>query len=119
MDTQEMLDKWQVEFKKGFSKPLLLLVLSEQSSYPYKLTKQVRELTSGVIEIAPSNTYPMLKSLLDDGLVSKYEDQTGGTKKRTMYQITPIGSAFLDDLRDILVNFLSVLKPVLEENHNE
>ena len=48
----DVLSKWQVEFKKGFSKPLILAFLAEKSNYPYNLTREISAKTKGQILIA-------------------------------------------------------------------
>jgi len=71
VDLEEILQKWQVEYKKGFAKPLILKILSEQESYPYQITKLIRKRTSGFIEIAASNIYPILTRLVKEELIEK------------------------------------------------
>jgi len=50
-----LLQKWQTEFKKGFSKPLILFTLAEiERSYAFLLTKKILETTKGQISITGS-----------------------------------------------------------------
>jgi len=82
------MQKWQIELKKGFAKPLILLLLAEKESYAYQLTKSIRDRTKYQIEVATSNIYPMLKNLLDDRLIEKI--QSSDTKRTDINKINAI-----------------------------
>lgn len=93
MEFEKQIDKWQIEFKKGFAKPLILFILSEQDSYPYQLTKLIRVRTKEQIKIATTNIYPILKQLLDEGLVEKL-NQEDVESRRIYYRISEKGKKF-------------------------
>ena len=107
---EERVKKWQTEFKKGFSKPIILLVLSEQSSYPYRLTRLIREKTNDEINITGSNIYPILSKLEMEGIISSDQDKETGRK---YYRLTSNGNEFLSvlktSLKGILVNTLELI----------
>ena len=68
------MSQWEAAFRKGFAKPMILQILHDEGeSYPYKLTKQIPKLTFGMLTMATSNIYPILKSLKDDGLICEKE----------------------------------------------
>jgi DNA-binding PadR family transcriptional regulator len=64
---EEELQKWETEFKRGFSKPFILLALDEKPNYPYQVIKTINRNTKGKISIAGSNIYPILKKMEDFG----------------------------------------------------
>lgn len=102
-DQSELLQKWEVEFKKGFSKPLILLLLEKGESYPYRLVRDIKTATFDHIEIATSNVYPLLKTVRNEGLVKEIQkEQT----MRKYYALTEEGNIFLKDLRSSMKAFL-------------
>lgn len=109
---EELLQKWLREFKKGFSKPLLLKSLLSGPSYPYKMTKTIFSLTDGMISIATTNIYPILKDLTDAGLVTRTEEQE---TERTYYQITEEGRNFLVEVQKSMEHFFQIIIRYLKE----
>lgn len=109
MNPPELLHKWQTEFKKGFSKPLILLSLSKGENYPYPLTKRIKELTNGSISIAGSNIYPMLTNLEKEELIISHSieitTKEGKTMKRNIYKLTEAGEEFLEHLKPSMREF--------------
>ena len=106
MDTEELVSKWQKEMKKGFAKPLLLKAIAKGSSYPYKLSKMIEEETKGQIKIATTNIYPLLRDLVDDGLITKFDDPE---TYRPNYQITEEGKKYLVVLQHSIEDFFKVI----------
>ncbi len=117
MNHQELLHKWQTEFKKGFSKPLILLSLSEGENYPYPLTKKIKEFTDGMISIAGSNIYPMLTNLEKEELVISQSveitTKEGKVMKRNVYELTNAGKEFLDLLKLSMQEFTEVIQKLV------
>jgi DNA-binding PadR family transcriptional regulator len=118
MNPQELLDKWQTEFKKGFSKPLILLSLSKGENYPYPLTKRIKELTNGSISIAGSNIYPMLTNLEKEELIIshsiKITTKEGKTMKRNIYKLTEAGKEFLEHLKPSIREFTEIIQKSID-----
>ncbi|MFX0015808.1 MAG: PadR family transcriptional regulator [Promethearchaeota archaeon] len=105
------LQKWETEFKKGFSKPFILLTLAEKPNYPYQVTKTIIGRTKGQIAIAGSNIYPILKTLEDGGLISSQKDKQ--TKKR-MYSLTEKGREFLIPLLQSMTEFTQIVQEMID-----
>ena len=100
------IDQWESSFRKGFAKPMILQILfDEKISYPYKITKQISQKTMGMLNVATSNIYPLLKDLKDDGLILEIEEQ----ERKIMYQLTEEGFKFLNELRESIINFLAMM----------
>lgn len=112
----ESLERWEREYRKGFTKPLLLKMLSKGRSYPYKLVKTIEEVTEGSIKIATTNIYPTLRNLTDSGLVTKSEDE-GST--RTYYELTTAGKAFLAEVERSVNDFVRLMDKTLLGDHSE
>ena len=106
MAKYNLIDQWEASFRKGFAKPMILQILfDEKTSYPYKLTKQISQKTMGLLNVATSNIYPILKDLKDEGLILEIEEQ----ERKIMYQLTEEGFKFLNELRESIINFLAMM----------
>ncbi|MFX0204944.1 MAG: PadR family transcriptional regulator [Candidatus Hodarchaeota archaeon] len=105
------LQKWETEFKKGFSKPLILLTLAESPNYPYQVTKTIIEKTKGKIAIAGSNIYPILKKIEDDGFISGKKDEES---LKRVYTLTADGKEFLMSLKRAMNEFLEIIQEIMD-----
>lgn len=103
--------KWETEFKKGFSKPFVLLSLSEKPNYPYGVTKAINEKTKGKFSIAGSNIYPILSKMEKMNLISGKQDKESIKKN---YQLTKEGREFLEILKDNMKDFVETIEKMLE-----
>lgn len=112
MIIDEELQKWEIELKKGFSKPLILISLAEKPNYPYQLTKTISSKTQGKIVIAGSNIYPILKRMEDDGLITGLKEEGS---KNTIYSLTNDGKNFLELFSDNISEFLTIIQSNLQE----
>ena len=116
MSDDLLLQKWQTEYKKGFSKPLILFTLAEVGrSYAYLLTKKIMELTDGEISIAGSNIYPMLTKLENDNLLDSQLDES----ERKFYQLSKNGKDFLIQLKESMKDFNEKMLKIIEKEENE
>ncbi len=105
MDNEPIL-KWETEYKKGFSKPLILITLAGGENYAYALTKRINIVTRGHISISTSNIYPILKSLRDDSLIKESRSKEN---KRVMYSLTNKGKDFLFQLNESMMDFIELM----------
>jgi PadR family transcriptional regulator PadR len=112
MDHDLLLERWAIEFKKGFAKPLILHFLNKQQNYPYRLTREINDVTNGAINIAGSNIYPLLKGMKDEGLI---QSEKGEGSVRTIYTLTSKGKAYLEALTQEMVEFLELMLNLIQE----
>ncbi|MHA2245305.1 MAG: PadR family transcriptional regulator [Candidatus Hodarchaeales archaeon] len=103
--------KWETEFKKGFSKPFVLLSLSKAPNYPYGVTKAVNEKTGGKFTIAGSNIYPLLSQMEKMQFIIKKQEKESGKK---IYQLTEDGKEFLVSLKQAMKDFVEIIKTMLD-----
>ncbi|MFX1283221.1 MAG: PadR family transcriptional regulator [Promethearchaeota archaeon] len=116
MSDELHLAKWQTEYKKGFSKPLILFTLAEIGrSYAFLLTKKILELTNGEISIAGSNIYPMLSDLEKEKLIVSQTDKS----KRKFYKLTQNGKNFLKQLEISLKEFNEIMLDIINRNKGD
>jgi DNA-binding PadR family transcriptional regulator len=100
------MNQWEAAFRKGFAKPIILQILfDEGESYPYQLTKQIPKRTMGMLTMATSNIYPVLKNLKDDGLIC----EVGVKERKIMYGLTEEGKIFLSELKVSIGGFLAMM----------
>lgn len=112
MSKEDPLKKWIIEFKKGFSKPLILLTLAEvEKSKAYQLTKLISKLTNEEIDINASNIYPMLAKLEEEQFVKSEIDED----ERKFYTLTEAGKRFLDRLKTSIEKFNSTILDIINE----
>ena len=110
--SSDLLERWSIEFKKGFAKPMILLFLKQRENYPYSLTREINAKTHGAINIAGSNIYPLLSSMKKQGLITsvKSKEQT-----RTIYKLTETGEKYLESLQKEIVDFLTMILSIIQE----
>jgi len=97
---QADLEKWQKELRKGSTRMALLALLDNRDMYGYELTREIGRVTDGVIALKENNAYPALHLMETEGLISSYWKETEpGMPPRKYYSITPVGRAFLQDMK--------------------
>jgi DNA-binding PadR family transcriptional regulator len=100
------INKWEAAFRKGFAKPIILQILHDEGeSYPYMLTKQIPKRTLGMLTMATSNIYPILKNLKDEELIC----EIGEKERKIMYGLTEQGQSFLKELKMSITEFLTIM----------
>lgn len=110
---EEEVNRLESEYKKGFAKPLILLMLAEKENYSYALAKKIIEKTSGKISIAIPNIYPILKSLKKSGYIQ--ENKSKDHSSRVFYEVTDLGYALLDELTESLQQFLKIFSDLIDD----
>lgn len=122
MSQDELLSKWTTEYKKGFTKPFILLTLAKKANYPYSLTHEISILTKSQIVIKGSNIYPILKDLVDEKLIKKEKvvkpsksDENAKKQFRSVYSLTKNGETLIVDLKRSLKEFADIITDFIEE----
>ena len=83
---------WKSLINIGFTKILVLKVLSEDPNHGYGILKSLESLTSGCCIPTLGSIYPILKELTKHGYTDVCEDrQLKGAQKRRVYTLTPAG----------------------------
>ena len=83
---------WKSLINIGFTKILVLKVLSEGPNHGYGILKSLESLTSGCCIPTLGSIYPILKELMQHGYADVGEDrQLKGAQKRRVYTLTPVG----------------------------
>ena len=105
---------------KGSLSTIVLKLLSEQDKmYGYEITKKVKELTGGEVNITEGALYPALHKLEAEGLLTVTMENIGN-RPRKYYKLTRIGKKEaknkLAELRDFFHQMQLVLNLQLSTN---
>lgn len=90
------LRKWikhTAKVPKGFLRYQVLHKLKERSMSGAELTAAIEDATDGFWKPKPGSIYPLLRSLLQDGLTQEIPDEDGRTRR---YELTKKGVEFLE-----------------------
>ena len=78
----------------GSTSLLLLKLISEKDMYGYEMIETLRERSENIFELKAGTLYPLLHSLVSQGCLTFYEDDSEG-KVRKYYHITKEGKKVL------------------------
>ncbi len=83
---------WKSLINIGFTKILVLKVLSGGANHGYGILKELQSMTSGCCTPTLGTIYPILKELTKQGYAEVGEaPQLKGAQKRRVYTLTPSG----------------------------
>ncbi|MCX5831548.1 MAG: PadR family transcriptional regulator [Deltaproteobacteria bacterium] len=83
---------WKSLINIGFTKILVLKVLSEGPNHGYGILKELQSMTNGCCTPTLGTIYPILKELTKQGYTEVSEEQQlKGAQKRRVYALTPSG----------------------------
>lgn len=96
------------------SLPLLILHnLSLEPSHGYRIAKQIRVQSDGVLDFKEGTLYPTLHNLEKQGLISSYKGKENGRSRR-YYQLTDNGNAALAQQREEWALYAWAVNLILE-----
>ena len=100
------------EIVSDFSRVYILTMLHENPVHGYEIISKFKNVIGK--EVSPSLVYPFLKKLEQKGLV-KHTLKPVGAKKRKVFELTPEGKEFSEQLFKRFSELISVaLEPSLE-----
>lgn len=92
--TQEELDRWSKEVKRGAVTLAILALLSKRKAYGYEAVKLLDDRMS-FLALEQGTVYPLLRRLEKRELLKSEWDYEDPTKPRKYYAITPEGAEAL------------------------
>lgn len=112
MDVNEVVSGLIQELRRG---TLIMLVLSElqKPMYGYDLVKWLNEAG---ISIEANTLYPLMRRLEGQGMLES-QWETGGSKPRKYYQLTPDGKVVLEKIKKHWKEFSNRVNGILEEEN--
>ena len=98
---------------KGSLTTIILKLLKEQDKmYGYEITKKVKELTNGELNLTEGALYPALHKLEADGLLTVSIENIGN-RPRKYYSLTKQGTKEVDNKLAALKDFFNQMQSVL------
>ena len=98
-----------IQLKKGILDVLVLSILKGEDLYGYKLSEQV----NGIVQIAETALYPILRRLKEHGLLKTYSVEHNG-RLRKYYSITESGKAHLNKSIKDLAELQKIIENIIE-----
>lgn len=77
------------------TKPIILGILKQGSSYGYLIIKKIKELSGGSLAYSDGMLYPVLHRLEKEGLIQSKWTMNGESRPRKYYEITDAGKEAL------------------------
>ncbi len=99
-------------FMRGFGKTMILWMISKEKIHGYEIMRRLEKFYSlegahcRIKPPGPSVVYPVLHDLEKKGLIKGSWDMQG-EKRVKYYEITPLGEATIDRIRDIMEKHVS------------
>lgn len=79
---------------RGCNDTIILSILEKNSTYAYDISKQIRAISGEKYIIKETTLYSALNRMEKNGFVTSFDRIAENGKKRTYYQITPMGSSY-------------------------
>ena len=96
-------------FINGITELLILSVLNDGESYVYDVTKQISQLSGGLLNISQNTVYTATYKLENDGLISEYSKLVGRKRTRVYYHLEENGKIYL---KQLLISFATTAEGV-------
>ena len=111
MKKEELLAIFLQEMRRG---TIIICVLAKlkKPTYGYNL---IGELSKTGVSIEANTLYPLLRRLEAQGLLESTWNTTDSTKPRKYYNITPLGTDILGELKKHWQETIQNMKNILED----
>jgi len=103
------------QFKKGVLELIVLDAVSRRDMYGYELVLEV----SKVVDVNDGTIYPLLKRLTNERYFDTYLVDSKEGPARKYYQMTPLGSKRLKELKTSWQSFADSVNEFLKESKND
>jgi len=98
---------------RGSLPMLILQVLSRGPRHGYRIAKEIKQESEGVLDFREGTLYPALHRLEQDGLLEAYTGEEKGRTRR-YYRLTGSGRATLEQERAAWARYAHAVDLVLE-----
>lgn len=82
---------------RGYNDIIILYLLTEDSSYGYEISKNIRQITKEEYVIKETTLYSAFTRLEKNGFIESYFGEETQGKRRTYYKITKEGMKYYQD----------------------
>lgn len=105
------LENTQAQMRKGVLEFCILSLLAEREAYASELIQNLKDSRLLVVE---GTIYPLLTRLKNDGLLSYRWEESSSGPPRKYYLITPLGEAFLGELRKTWADLVKAVEKTIQ-----
>ncbi|WP_416722820.1 PadR family transcriptional regulator [Bacillus stercoris] len=95
MKTNQVNDRWIVQFRKGIFELAILSLLRSKPMYGYELTSSLK--TTSALAISEGAIYPILKRMTEKGWIEFFWEDSLDGPKRKYYKMTQKGEEMLKE----------------------
>lgn len=95
MKTNEDMDQWLTQFRKGTFELAILALIRHHPMYGYEITSSLKK--SPIFTISEGAIYPILKRMTDKEWIEFFWGDSPDGPRRKYYQITVKGERVLQD----------------------
>lgn len=88
------------ELLKGNTATMILTILAEGDSYGYGIASEIARRTKDAVQLQTGTLYPILHTMVKEGLISEYERESDSRRVRKYYHITAAGLLRLATLKE-------------------
>ena len=92
---QELLDKWEQNYKKGLLSFWMLMALVERRTYAYEMKAIIEDLSQGSISPDENSIYRALRRFAKNGLVASEVSPSDQGPPRRYFELTGQGQELL------------------------
>ena len=88
------------DIMRGYNDPIILSVLMEGPSYGYEISKIVKQRSKENYVMKETTLYSAFARLEKNGYIESFQQVKKQGRKRTYYNITEVGRAYLGEKAD-------------------
>ncbi|WP_368490581.1 PadR family transcriptional regulator [Clostridium sp. BJN0013] len=103
------------EIMKGSIDILILILISKENLYGYKISKIIKKKSNMTYSIGEGTLYPALKRLESKDLIKSYWENNNLTGKRKYYSITTLGQRVLQEKLTQWNNITKLINNCMED----
>jgi PadR family transcriptional regulator PadR len=118
----ELLSNWESVYKRGLLTFWILLLLHNNSTFPYEMNQKIEELSLGTMSADANSIYRALRRLEELRVVTSEMHRSNSGPDRRYYKLAEAGESLLAMFinRNLLVfqeqSVLDRIRTVLEDN---
>ena len=101
--TEEFLNKWQSQLRKGALEICILGLIAREPTYAFAMIQSLQKHNS--FNITEGALYPLLKRLQKEGQVENFWVESDSGPPRKYYKITAYGEKLLEAMRKEWLSF--------------
>ncbi|MGD0353127.1 MAG: helix-turn-helix transcriptional regulator [Dehalococcoidia bacterium] len=105
---------YERELLKGSTDSLLLSLINRQTTYGYKIIKELEKRSNGYFQFKEGTLYPALHRLEKAGLLQGKWQRLPGGQERRYYYITPKGQKALAERLAVWQDFSTAVALIVQ-----